>query len=93
MHLSLQDGWTALMMASQAAHMECVKLLLDRCAKVNMQNNVSDVIIHCVHAMQHVSRVPSSGNSTLVCWSGYRRMELVWRPRPMYFRAWEFVFN
>ena len=70
------------MMASQAAYMECVKLLLDKRAKVNMQNNVSDVIIHCVLAMHHVPRVPSSGNSTLVCWSGYRVKELVWRPRP-----------
>ena len=29
MHLSLQDGWTALKMASRAGHMECVKVLLD----------------------------------------------------------------
>ena len=93
MHLSLQDGWTALMMASQAVHMECFKLLLDKRAKVNMQNNVSDVIIHCVLAMHHVPRVPSIGSSTLLCWFGYRGMDLVWRPRPMSFRAWEFVFN
>ena len=60
MHLSLQGGWTALMKASKAGHMECVKLLLDKGAKVNMQSLVSGVIIHCVHAMQHVPRVPSS---------------------------------
>ena len=60
MHLSLQDGWIALMMASRAGHMECVQVLLDKGAEVNMQNKVSGVIIHCVHAMQHVSRVPSS---------------------------------
>ena len=60
MHLSLQDGWTALMKASQAGHMECVQVLLDKGADVNMQNKVSGVIIHCVHAMQHVPRVPSS---------------------------------
>ena len=40
MHLSLQDGWTALMMASQAGHIECVKVLLDKGAEVNMQNKV-----------------------------------------------------
>ena len=57
MHLSLQRGETAVM---KAGHMECVKLLLDKGAKVNMQSLVSGVIIHCVHAMQHVPRVPSS---------------------------------
>ena len=60
MHLSLQDGWTALMMASHAGHMECVQVLLDKGADVNKQDKVSGVIIHCAHAMQHVSRVPSS---------------------------------
>ena len=61
MHLSLQDGWiTALMMALQAGHMECVKALLDKGADANIQDRVSGVIIHCVHAMQHVPRVPSS---------------------------------
>ena len=60
MHLSLQNGWTALMRASQAGHMECVKALLDKGADVNIQDRVSGVIIHCVHAMQHVPRVPSS---------------------------------
>ena len=60
MHLSLQDGRTALMMASVARHMECVQVLLDKGADVNMQSKVSGVIIHCVHAMQHVPRVPSS---------------------------------
>ena len=48
------------MKASEAGHMECVKLLLDKGAEVNMQYKVSGVIIHCVHAMQHVPRVPSS---------------------------------
>ena len=60
MHLSLQDAGTALMMASKAGHMECVHVLLDKGADVNMQIGVSDFILHCVHAMQHVSRVPSS---------------------------------
>ena len=60
MHLSLQRGETALMMASHAGHMECVQVLLDKGADVNMKDMVSGVIIHCVHAMQHVPRVPSS---------------------------------
>ena len=48
------------MLALEAGRMESVKLLLDSGAQVNMQDNVSGVIIHCVHAMQHVPRVPSS---------------------------------
>ena len=60
MHLSLQGGWTALMKALEAGHMECVQVLLDKGADVNMQNKVSGVIIHCVHAMQHVPRVLTS---------------------------------
>ena len=47
----LQYGETALMMASEKGHMECVKILLDGGADVNMQDEVSGVIIHCVHAM------------------------------------------
>ena len=42
------------MMTSEAGKVDCVKLLLDRGAQVNMQNKVRDVIIHRVHAMQHV---------------------------------------
>ena len=61
MHLSLQSGGkTALMRASVAGHMECVKVLLDKGAEVNIQDKVNGVIIHGVHAMQHVPRVPSS---------------------------------
>ena len=60
LHLSLQNGWTALIKASEAGKVECVKVLLDRGAEINMQSNVSGAIIHCVHAMQHVPRVPSS---------------------------------
>ena len=59
MHLSLQEGWTALLMASKAGHMECVKMLLDKGADVNMQDKVNGVIVHCVLAMQHVPRVSS----------------------------------
>ena len=60
MHLSLQTGETALMKASEAGHIECAQMLLDKDAEVNIQNRVSGVIKHCVHAMQHVPRVPSS---------------------------------
>ena len=56
MHLSIQNGWTALMKASEAGQVECVKLLLDRGTEVNMQNKVSGVIIHCVHAMVHYTQ-------------------------------------
>ena len=62
MHLSLQWGKTALMKAYDHGHMECAKMLVDKGAQVNIQDMVSfsGVIIHCVHAMQHVARVPSS---------------------------------
>ena len=61
MHLSLQWGETALMIAYDHGHMECVKMLVEKGALVNIQGTVSlsGVIIHCVHAMQHVARVPS----------------------------------
>ena len=58
-HLSLQKGWTALMKSYDRGHRECVKMLLDRGALVNTQNEVSGVI-HCVHGLQQVPRVPSS---------------------------------
>ena len=60
MHLSLQWGETALMLASKAGKVECVKVLLDRGAEINMQHKVSGIIIHCAHAMKHEPRVPSS---------------------------------
>ena len=53
MHLSLQDEWTALMMASNAGQVECVKLLLDRGAEVNMQRKVSGVIPLCTCNAAH----------------------------------------
>ena len=34
-----------------AGKVKCVKVLLDRGADINMQNMVSGVIVHCVHAM------------------------------------------
>ena len=60
MHLSLQWEQTALMKASEAGYIECVKVLLDCGAQANMQSKVSDVIMHCVHAMQHAPRFPNS---------------------------------
>ena len=61
MHLSLQWGKTALMMAYDPGHMECARILVDKGALVNIQGTVSlsGVIIHYVHAMQHVARFPS----------------------------------
>ena len=49
------------MRASVTGKAECVKVLLDRGAEVNMQDNVSGVIMHCVHALQHILGVPCSG--------------------------------
>ena len=40
MHLSFQNGRTALMWASGSGHTECVKVLLDRSADVNMQGTI-----------------------------------------------------
>ena len=50
MHLSLQWGQTALMMAKVHGHIECAKMLVDKGAHVNIQDMVSlsGVIIHCV---------------------------------------------
>ena len=43
MHLSIQDGGTALMLASRERFGVCVKELLETGAQVNFQNNVSAV--------------------------------------------------
>ena len=60
MHLlSIQDGWTALMKAYDMGHMECVKMLLDKGSQINMKPKVSGIVIHWLHALQHVTRVPS----------------------------------
>ena len=50
MHLSLQWGQTALMIAYDSGHIECAKMLVDKGAHVNIQDTVSlsGVIIHCV---------------------------------------------
>ena len=39
----LQDGYTALMLASGYGHVECVNVLLDRGAQANLQDKVSTV--------------------------------------------------
>ena len=41
MYLSLQDGVAALMKASVAGNVVCVKMLLDKGAQVNVQDKVS----------------------------------------------------
>ena len=43
MHISLQGQRTPLMWASNFGHTECVKVLLDGGAEVNMQDTVSIV--------------------------------------------------
>ena len=45
MHLSLQWGATALMMASKAGTMERVRVLLNAGVQVNVQTGVSAVLI------------------------------------------------
>ena len=45
MHLSLQWGATALVKAIEEGKVECVKLLLDAGVQVNVQNEVSAVLI------------------------------------------------
>ena len=46
----LQDGWTALMKAFDSGHMECVKMLLDRGAHINMPDKVSGVTLRTYNA-------------------------------------------
>ena len=41
MYFSLQDGVTALMIASREGHVECVKLLLDKGASADLLDKVS----------------------------------------------------
>ena len=48
---SLQNGWTALMKASNKRHDDCVELLLSKGANINQKNKVSAVsqsIIVCL---------------------------------------------
>ena len=50
MHLSLQWGQTALMIAYDRGHIKCAEMLMEKGAQVNIQDRVSliGVIIHCV---------------------------------------------
>ena len=45
------------MAASIEGKVECVRMLLDKGAEVNMQDKVSGVIIHWVYVMQYIPRV------------------------------------
>ena len=72
MHLSLQWGATALMKASEKGKVECVKLLLDAGVQVNVQNEVSAVLIkrqvrklylgRCTQALQPMRKRRDSNN-------------------------------
>ena len=72
MHLSLQWGATALVKASERGKVECVKLLLDAGAQVNVQNMVSAVLIklqvmklylgRCTQALQPMRKWRDSNN-------------------------------
>ena len=56
----LQGGWTALMMASEKGKTECVKALLRRGAKVNIENKVSST---------KTSEMSMCALVVCVCWS------------------------
>ena len=51
MYKSLQDGQTSLMRASHGGHVGCVKLLLERGAQVNHQDEVSGIrfLVRCFY--------------------------------------------
>ena len=63
MHLSLQDGATALMKASEAGKVECIKVLLDSGAEVNMQGKVSGVDVNPLpmHRMKNATNLITCG--------------------------------
>ena len=44
-HFVQQDGWTALMLASDSGHTKVVQLLLSSGAKIDMQNKVRHSIM------------------------------------------------
>ena len=50
------------MLASMEGHMECVKVLLDNGAEINIQDKVSGGIIHSVHCTCNAActRIPAS---------------------------------
>ena len=41
------------MLASQKGQVECVKILLDRGAEINVQEEVSGIIMHCTCNAAH----------------------------------------
>ena len=61
---TLQDGWSALMTASQHGHYEIVKVLIERGANINSQNKVSMTVDKITTV---VSRKRAHGRYTLVC--------------------------
>ena len=70
MLLSLQGGGTALMKASEREHMECVNVLLDKGAQVNIQNNVSsfwDNQLWHIHLYGGFRCGEHVGNKTQLC--------------------------
>ena len=48
-HFVLQNGWTALMLASDSGHTDIVQLLLSSGAKVDLQNKVRHIMLYLVH--------------------------------------------
>ena len=72
MHLSLQVGRIALVKASEEGQVECVKVLLDAGVQVNVQNEVSAVLIklqvtklylgRCTQALQPMRKRRDSNN-------------------------------
>ena len=49
LHLSLQDGGSALMLASENGHTEIVKNLLDSKASLDLQTKVGHQILNPIH--------------------------------------------
>ena len=76
MHLSLQWGAIALVKASKEGQVECVKVLLDAGVQVNVQNEVSAVLIklqvtklylgRCTQALQPMRKRRDSNNLYLI---------------------------
>ena len=54
MYFSLQKGETALQIASSEGHDECVQLLLDKGAKVNLYDEVSTVLQSLIVCLVYV---------------------------------------
>ena len=69
MHLSLQWGQTALMIAYDHGQIECAEMLMDMGAQVNIQDTVSlsGVITHCVQCNAACMPSPQLWMMTIVC--------------------------